>query len=71
MPFPTPEDLHNPGIEPMSLVSPVLTSIFLSIWNSFMGTLANTHINSYSPSILSVSKTLLTEGLLGSAAVAA
>ena len=29
LPFPTPEDLPDPGIEPVSLVSPVLTGFIL------------------------------------------
>ena len=36
LPFPTPEDLPNPGIELTSLVSPALTRGFLSTgatWN--------------------------------------
>ena len=30
LPFPTPEDLLNPGIEPMPLVSPALAGRFLT-----------------------------------------
>ena len=31
LPFPTPRDLPNPGIEPVSLVSPVLAGRFFTI----------------------------------------
>ena len=29
MPFPSPEDLPNPGTEPTSLMSPALAGVFL------------------------------------------
>ena len=30
LPFPPPEDLPNPGIEPVSLMSPALVSVFFT-----------------------------------------
>ena len=48
LPFPTPGDLPHPGIEPMSVTSPVLTSGFFptsATWESPRHTQENT--NSY------------------------
>ena len=45
LPFPTPQDLPNPGIEPMSPVSPALAGRFFTTAPPYMGQQMNKAIS--------------------------
>ena len=43
LPFPSPEDLPDPGVEPVSLVSPALAGEFCATWEAHISTLLWSH----------------------------